>query len=232
MARERNPNLAMLELAVDYLGPLVGEMTFLGGCATGLLITDPAAPVVRETTDVDVIVEVVSHADYRQLEARLREQSFKEDLAEDAPICRWVRQGLRLDVMPTREDILGFANPWYPLALQTAEPVSLPSGGIINRVSAPCFVATKLAAFEGRGRGDYMTSHDMEDLVAVLDGRPELVREIEDCPADLRSHLADSFTGLLADADFLQALPGHLPGDAASQARVDLLIQRMEQTSR
>ena len=31
-------------LAVEQLGELVDEMVFLGGCATGLLITDPAAP--------------------------------------------------------------------------------------------------------------------------------------------------------------------------------------------
>ena len=37
-----DPNLEILKLAVDQLGELVDEMVFLGGCATGLLVTDPA----------------------------------------------------------------------------------------------------------------------------------------------------------------------------------------------
>jgi hypothetical protein len=39
-------------------------MVFLGGCATGLLITDPVAPPIRETQDVDAIVQVASFAGY------------------------------------------------------------------------------------------------------------------------------------------------------------------------
>lgn len=229
MAREPNPNLAMLELAVAYLGPLADEMVFLGGCATGLLVTDPAAPPVRATVDVDVIVEVASLVAYHDLGDRLRDQGFREDTSDDAPLCRWIRHQLRLDVMPTSEQILGFANPWYAEALRTAQPVALPSGQHIRLVSAPCFAATKLAAFTGRGQGDYLASHDMEDLVAVLDGRPELAREVAQSTQELRRDLARQFAGLLEDNAFRAALPGHLPGDPASQARVALIIRRMAQ---
>lgn len=232
MGRERNPNLALLELSVDYLGPLVDEMVFLGGCATGLLITDPAAPPVRATVDVDVIVEVASLGEYHRLSDRLRDRDFREDTEDDAPVCRWVRQQLRVDVMPTDEAILGFANPWYPQALRTATPTELPSGRVIRMVSAPCFLATKLAAFAGRGRGDYLASHDMEDLIAVLDGRPELLREVEQSAQELRRDLAGQFDALLKNKAFQTALPGHLPADAASQARVDMLLQRMARIAR
>jgi hypothetical protein len=44
-------------------------------------------------------------------------------------------------------------------------------------ITAPYFLACKLAAFRSRGEGDYLMSHDMEDIVAVLDGRPEVVWE-------------------------------------------------------
>lgn len=64
MVRTQNPNQAMLILTIDKLGELADEMVFLGGCATGLLITDPAAPPIRVTRDVDAIVQVVSRADY------------------------------------------------------------------------------------------------------------------------------------------------------------------------
>ena len=49
-----NPNLELLELAADRLRQLLPEIVFVGGCATGLLIDDPAAAPVRGTYDVDV----------------------------------------------------------------------------------------------------------------------------------------------------------------------------------
>ena len=80
--------------------------------------------------------------------------------------------------MPTREDILGFSNRWYALAIETAETRTV--AGLQVRIVTPAlFVATKLEAFRGRGRGDMVTSHDLEDIVTVVDGRPELVNEIE-----------------------------------------------------
>lgn len=55
MRRVQNPNLQILEAAVEQLGPLADQMVFLGGCATGLLLTDTAAPPIRATKDVDAI---------------------------------------------------------------------------------------------------------------------------------------------------------------------------------
>ena len=50
-----NPNLGMVERIASALGVLREREVFLGGCATGLLITDPAAPALRTTRDVDVV---------------------------------------------------------------------------------------------------------------------------------------------------------------------------------
>ena len=117
-------------------------MVFLGGCATGLLITDTAAPVIRATKDVDVITEVASLVDYHRLSERLRGLGFAEDQSEEAPICRWLGRGVILDVMPTEEKILGFGNPWYQPALENAMLVNLPSGREIKLVTAPYFLMT------------------------------------------------------------------------------------------
>ena len=112
MARAQNPNLFILEQAVGQLGELADEMVFLGGCATGLLITDPAAPPIRVTRDVDAIVQVVSLVEYHRLSEKLRAKGFREDTSDDAPICRWLTDAVILDVMPTDARILGFGNRW------------------------------------------------------------------------------------------------------------------------
>lgn len=67
-----NPNLILLEAAVRLLELLLDELVFVGGCATGLLITDSAAEGIRPTTDVDVITEVASYGEYASLSGRLR----------------------------------------------------------------------------------------------------------------------------------------------------------------
>lgn len=224
MKRERNPNIDILELAVDQLGELTDEMVFLGGCATGLLITDAAAPPIRATKDVDAIVHVVSRAEYYQLSEKLREKGFREDTSEDAPICRWVGNNVLLDVMPTDAAILGFGNAWYVSAIENAEVVELPSGNQIQIVSAPYFLITKLEAFEGRGNGDYLLSHDIEDIVAVLDGRPELLDEVKSADSKLQVELGERFRSLLSNDQFTDAVYGHMPTDETSQARVQIVL--------
>lgn len=42
MPKVDDPNIEMLEIAVERLGILIDDLVFLGGCATGLLLTDPA----------------------------------------------------------------------------------------------------------------------------------------------------------------------------------------------
>ncbi len=231
MHRVSNPNIVLLERAVAQLGPLVDEMVFVGGCATGLLLTDTAAPPIRATQDVDVLTEVATYGEYYRLSEKLREQGFSEDQTPGAPICRWVSDGVLLDVMPTNPDILGFGNEWYEQALRHPVEIQLPSGTPVRVVTSPYFLATKLAAFEGRGNNDYVMSHDIEDIIAVLDGRPEVIDEINHSDEALREHLSAKFSQLLIDTNFTAALPGHLPGDEASQARLPLVIERIKSIS-
>ena len=80
-----DPNLALLEDAVRLLRPLLDELVFVGGCATGLLITDPASAGIRPTKDVDAIVDVSSYAEYTVLSERLRALRLTEDQREGAP---------------------------------------------------------------------------------------------------------------------------------------------------
>jgi hypothetical protein len=78
-----------------------------------------------------------------------------------------------------------------------------------------------------RGQGDFLVSHDLEDIVTVVDGRPSLVDEVRAAPSDLSTYLRQQFQDLTNSSDFLDALAGHLPGDAASQARLPEPIRRL-----
>jgi hypothetical protein len=146
-----DPNRQLLESAADLLRPLLDELVFVGGCATGLLITDPGSGGVRPTRDVDTITQISNYGEYATLSERLRSLGLTED-TDDGVICRWRHGELIIDVMPTDEKILGFSSRWYSLAIKAARDVDI-KGARIRLITAPYFVATKLEAFHGRGRG-------------------------------------------------------------------------------
>jgi hypothetical protein len=221
MKPDADQNADLVRTVANRLGALRSRVVFLGGASAGLLITDPAAETVRATDDVDVIVEVAGTVEY---ETKLHDQlvglGFKVDTSEGAPICRWVVSGIKVDIMPTDASVLGFSNRWYGPALRGALEHDLGSGLIIRLVSAPHFIATKLEAFYGRGGGDFAASHD-------LDGRAELTDEVVSSDRALREYLAQEISTLLGTPAFQDALPGHLRGDAASQARLPLIMNRL-----
>lgn len=224
--RRDDPNLAMLQLVAAGLGPLVEDVVFVGGCAAGLLITDMAAPPTRETRDVDLIAEITTPHDYHELSEQLRKRGFREETRDHAIMCRWQFGEITVDVMPTEASILGFSNRWYTEAMAKAERICLPDGREIRLVAAPWFLATKLEAFYGRGNEDFMASHDLEDLIAILDGRDTIVEEVKQAGA-VRQFLAEAFQTLLSQEAFLEALPCHLPADSGSRERETVILMRM-----
>ncbi len=220
-------NLVLLENAAGKLRSLTREVVFVGGSTLDLIVTDEGAAPLRATNDVDVIAEITTYTDYVLFSGRLRALGFSEDTREGAPLCRWIHGDLTLDVMPLDKSILGFSNIWYRGALDTARTATLPSGAVIRLITAPFFLGTKMEAFRGRGERDFFASHDLEDFIAVLEGRETIHEEIQAAPPELSNYLAKAAEALLDEPRFLDALPGYLPGDAISQQRVPVVIGRL-----
>jgi len=217
-------SIELLELAAETLGELLEEVVFVGGSTVVLWITDPGAPPVRPTKDVDVVVEVATRSAFHDFEARLRKRRFAED-QEDGVICRWRHpSGLILDAMPSQPGILGFENRWQGAAIPHAIERDLPSGARIRAASPPYLLATKLEAFKGRGNRDFLGSRDFGDIIALIDGREELIDEVAQAPDDVRTYIAAELAGLLEDPRFADGLFGAMQPDAASQARIDDVV--------
>lgn len=218
---------APLQTVARNLGNLREKVVFVGGMIRSLLVSDPAAGAARPTDDVDLIVELPDRVAHTKLGAQLRALGFSEANEEGAPLCRWKVEGVRVDVMPVDPQILGFSNVWYFGARDCALTVSIPEG-TLRILDGPHFCATKLEAFASRGEGD-LYHHDLEDFIALVDGRPELVAEIRSSPKDIRDFLASETALFLSTAAFVEALPGHLGADVASQGRLPLVLQRLRE---
>lgn len=159
--------LAAVARQLDQLGV---PYAFTGGVVIGFLLDHPHLTTLRPTGDVDAIAAVVTRIQHTALEEQLRQLGFHHDTSEGAPICRWLYQGTKVDVMPAKDTAGQKSNPWFEHALRTASLKTL-RHVTVRVVSAPCFVATKLVAFGDRGKGDFYGSHDLEDVVTVVDGR-------------------------------------------------------------
>jgi len=228
MADPVSGNLAMLMRVVDRLAPLLDRFVFLGGVVTELLITSAAAGSPRQTKDVDVVVNVLNLGEYSEtLRERFLACGLIEDTSPGAPVCRWCLDDLIVDIMPTRGEILDFSCEWYQVAFDTAQPTMLPNGSTIRLVTPACFLATKLAAFGDRGRRNPMASHDLEDLVSVIDGRRAIVADLAAAPPDLRAYVADRLTDFLARGDAEVLVAAQLMPDSDSQDRLPFVIDRI-----
>lgn len=217
---------AMLSTVAKALGDdLRQKVIFVGGCATGLLVTDTVTKdAVRYTEDVDLVVQVMGYPQWVSLQERLKKRGFTVN-HNDQVLCRMRLGDLKVDFMPDDESILGFSNRWYRDAIETATDVTLSCGNVIRLIAPVCFLATKLEAYNGRGNNDPLASHDIEDILNVVDGRVELLDEIKNTALGLRHYIADQFTLLLANNSFEYAVQAAARN---SEARENIIFERLE----
>ena len=226
MARAFDQLKGMIEIVARALGDeLLGEVAFVGVCTTGLLVTDEVTQEsIRFTDDVDLIISVVGYTGWAAFQEKLKSKGFSVHI-DDEVICRMRLGELKVDFMPDDKEILGFSNRWYQQALEQAQDYQLSDDLIIRLLTPPYFVATKLEAYKGRGNGDLLASHDMEDILNIVDGRPELIDEIKNADQDVCIYIAEEIGALLEHDMIDYAIQGVVFGDTG---RVDIVFERLE----
>ena len=201
-------NIVRIKAVNNALQELRDHVVFVGG-ATISLYADRPVLEVRPTDDIDVIVEILNYKQRQQLEERLREIGFTNDV-ESGVICRFKIKGIIVDIMPTDDPSIGFSNKWYPKGYEHAENYTLDDGQTIRILTAPYFLATKLEAFKGRGGGDGRLSHDFEDIIFVLENRERLWHEIMICDDEVKAYLVDEFSALMDNPHIYEWIDCHV----------------------
>lgn len=143
--------------------------------------------------------------------------------------CRFRFNDVIVDVMASDASILGYANRWYVEGLAQAIPFELPGGRVIRIFKPDYFLATKLEAFSGRGEGDPYHK-DVEDIIILLDGRPELLADVSEASDELRQYIAAGISALakLGGIDYAIESSGSV---RANPGRAKLIHQRMKDLS-
>ncbi|MBJ7375544.1 hypothetical protein [Sphingobium sp.] len=222
----RGQLLEMLAAVATAIGDELREqLVFVGGCSSALLITDPyTIEDVRMTDDVDLIVNLTGKGKWLVLQDQLSRSGFKV-ASEDGLMCRMRLGELKVDFMPDDAALLGFTNRWYARGIETAVTATLTPDLQIKHLTAPYFLATKLEAYLGRGGNDPLRSHDLEDVLLVIDGREELLAEVLEADDDVRTFIAKQLRDLQAHEYFDSFLDGNIRG---SSGREDVVRSRIE----
>ncbi len=217
-------NIVRLKAVALALKGLKQEYAFVGGATVSLYATNPElAGEIRPTDDIDVVVELASYKGYAELDERLRNLGFVNDIRSGI-ICRYTIQGIIVDVMPTDPSVIGFSNRWYPEGFESAVSYQL-DRATIQIFSLPYFFASKWEAFKGRGNNDYRASKDFEDIVYVLENADDFETQIQNSPEHLKVYLRDGLKKIINRDDFEEGIYAHLTGGYGGTGAYDIRLR-------
>jgi predicted nucleotidyltransferase len=205
--KHTHENIVRIKAVYNLLGDLKDKVVFVGG-ATVSLYAQRETPEIRETKDVDILVEIASHHEYAAIEQKLRDMGFAND-PEAKFVGRYLHQGLIVDVMATEESVLGFSNKWYKEGFKSAIDFRIDDLHVVKIFDAPHFIAAKVEAFKNRGNGDGRTSQDFEDIVFILENRQTIWEEMENAPEPVKSYLKEEFSVLRKNPHIEERIGSH-----------------------
>jgi hypothetical protein len=218
-------HLEILKITTTELGELCSELVFLGGATISLYITEPHFVKIRETLDVDCIVEVTHRQDYEKIAGRLRSKGFCEDIGSSI-LCRFRKGSLILDVMPTDSSILGFTNIWYREGFRNSIIFNIGTNEL-RVLDLPYLIASKIEAFKGRGKGIFLYSHDIEDIVTLFDGRSDIVSDLNRSSFRVREYLIRELGIINSSPNFVDSLDAHISDRLNLSGRKAVVLQRL-----
>lgn len=205
-------NVSRIKVVREALADLRDDVVFVGG-STVSFYADRATFEVRETDDVDVIIEVLTHSDHAKFEEKIQKLGFSPDATSKVRV-RYKIKGVTVDFMPTKDVAIGFKNIWYSEGYKNAIDFSIDDNVAIRILAPEHFLATKLEAFKSRGYSDPRQSHDFEDIVYVLENRDSIWSEITNCSEHLKSYLKTEFGELLSRQGIEEWIDCHVDFDS------------------
>lgn len=219
----------LLQTVALGFGDLTQKIIFVGGAVLDLYVTDDAAPEFRPSGDIDCLLNLPALLDNYVWERMLIERGFEKQKATQSPTCRWVYQGIPVTISPIQGqmELLGYRNIWYEEGLFHSLNHTLPNGVTIRIFHPAYYTAAKVNAFLDRGRENFRHSEDFQDLVYLIEHRPQLSEDIEKAFHEVRSYVRSNFRRFLAYPDLEEGLYYALP-IGAEHEHVQKIISLMK----
>jgi len=190
-------NIVSLKVVANALAELEHKIVFVGGAVVELYCDDPARGEIRTTDDIDVVIELINSGSHADLEERLRQIGFKNDI-ESQVICRFKYHDIIVDIMPTDARFLGFTNRWYKDGVDHAIFMTLENQATIQIFDVAYFLASKIEALKSERRGkDFRLNSDFEDIIYIFDNSTYLLSAILQAEIEVKTYLKNEIVQLL-----------------------------------
>lgn len=200
-------NLAVVAEVAEALKTFKDQVVFVGGAVISLYTDDPAADEIRPTGDIDMTLKVFNLGRWSEIQKDLKSLGFHPDPFGHS-ICSYKFKNIAVDIMSSEDGPLGPANRWYKIGFLDLWSARA-KDQIISILPAPCYLASKFEAFNDRGK-DYRTSHDIEDIIYIIDNRTTIVEEVEDTHPEVKKFLKIELEKLAGNNRFEEILSAHL----------------------
>jgi hypothetical protein len=217
-------NILMLQEVAKGLGELLEKVVFVGGAVAELYADDPASSGIRPTLDIDCVIEINSRKEFNNLEKILRLKGFVNDISPGAPICRWIYSDIKVDVMATEENVLGFSNLWYREGSEKKIVKFLPDGTAISIFPLEYYLASKFEALRNRGGHDLRQSHDFEDIIYILNSSLGVRESIANALPFVKTYLIGKLKEILSDSNSSEAIETALPYGSGDE-RTEMILK-------
>jgi hypothetical protein len=222
-----NPELVLFRNTAKRMQPMLEELVFAGGCSTSLLFSE--ADFIRPTPPqwLDVIASTQGDLGHMALTIKLKEMGMREDTIFGRG--RWKMGALTVCFWNVDPVFSPFASRFLPEAFSMPRKYPVAPDMKVKLVNPAFFLALKIEAFQGRGQGNYQTSDDLNDLVALLSARAELAFDLKLTAPHVRTFVQKQLAELKPKSDFLEAIKRILNND---EPRIALALARLNELVR
>jgi predicted nucleotidyltransferase len=200
-------NIAVVAEVAEALKDVKDQMVFVGGAVVSLYTDDPAADEIRPTQDIVMALNIVNLSHWEKVQEQLAALGFHPDPFGHA-ICSYKYKDIPVDIISTGEGPIGSTNRWFKIGFDNLWMAKAKEQEL-KILSAPCFLATKFEAFNDRG-SDYRSSHDMEDIIYVLDNRMGIVEEIEKDDPRIANFIKEQLQKIISKGMMQEVLIAHI----------------------
>jgi predicted nucleotidyltransferase len=218
-------NLSLVAKVANTLGTLNEKIVFVGGAVVSVYADDPAADLVRPTDDIDFTIQLTGYNHWVSLNEQLYALGFSPN-PEGHAMCNYLFEGIEIDVMPAEDSPIGVANRWYKPGFETLKKITV-HGQELNVLSLPYYIATKLEAFNDRGK-DYRYSHDFEDVIYVLDNSTTAVEVIRAADNKVKSFIKYELGKLLSNPNVAEIVQCQLHPNTVA-GRYNIVLDKIKQ---
>ena len=113
-------NIAVVAEVAEALRDIKKQVVFVGGAVVSLYADDSAADEIRPTQDVDMTLHIANLSHWVKVQEQLGALGFHPDPFGHA-ICSYKYKDIPVDIMATKDGLLGPANRWYKIGFKSME---------------------------------------------------------------------------------------------------------------